>query len=83
VSIGLFRSFQIENSDVFDLATAVKQLLGDDLVGIAPNRLEVYMSGADPLAPMLDPGEVVTDAFGGTDSKCPIRVTAQTPNQGK
>jgi hypothetical protein len=67
---------------VFNLATAVKELLGDDLVGIAPNRLDVYKSDADPFALMLDPGEIITDAFGGTNSKSPIRVTARTPNQG-
>jgi hypothetical protein len=70
-------------SNIFNLATAVKQLLGDDLVGISASRLEVYKSNADPSVPMLDPGEIVTDAFGGTNSKSPIRVMARTPNQGK
>jgi hypothetical protein len=68
--------------DVFDLATAVKQVCSDDLVGISASRLEVYKSNADPSVPMLDPGEIVTDTFGGTDSKSPIRVMARTPNQG-
>jgi hypothetical protein len=67
---------------VSSLATLVKKVYKDDLDGISAPNLKIYKSGADPFAPMLDPGEIVTDAFGGTNSKSPICVMARTPNQG-
>jgi hypothetical protein len=68
---------------VSSLARLVKKVYSDDLVGISAPNLKVYKSGADPFAPMLDTGEIVTEAFGGTTSKCPIRVMALTPNTAR
>jgi hypothetical protein len=67
-------------ADVFDLATAVKELLGDDLVGIAPNRLDVYKD--EDFAKPLRGNEKIDNALGGENIDNPIRVMARTPNKG-
>jgi hypothetical protein len=69
--------------DVFDFATAVKQVNSNKLAGVDAAELNVYTWDDEKYSKPLDPGEIVTDAFGGTDSKSPIRVMARMPNQGK
>jgi hypothetical protein len=67
--------------DALRLAKLVKEENSDDLVGIAATRLEVYKD--EDFAKPLRGDEKIDSKLGcGESLDNPIRVTAQTPNQG-
>jgi hypothetical protein len=68
-------------ADVFDLATAVKQVYKDDLDGISAPNLKVYKD--EDFAKPLRGDENIDSKLGcGESLDNPIRVTARNPNQG-
>jgi hypothetical protein len=73
------RATQVEldlGSNVDNLATAVKQVYSNKLAGVDAAELNVYTWDDVKFTETLDPGAIVTDAFGGTSSKTAFIVAA-------
>jgi hypothetical protein len=63
-------------SNVDNLAMAVKQVYSNKLAGVDAAELNVYTWDDVKFTETLDPGAIVTDAFGGTSSKTAFIVAA-------
>jgi hypothetical protein len=74
---GSRKVYLTDQSDIYELAKAVKRECAEDLIGVSAGRLQVYPAGTlEPVGNGMDAADVIPT---GTTSKTPLVVVAPAP----